>query len=387
MAVAVRVLALVLAGGQGSELWPLTAHRALPAVPFGGNFRLVDFVLSNLVNAGYRRICVLTQYKSHSLGRHVIMTWQLNQMLGNFVAPVPAQQRLGPRWYTGSADTILQSLNVVFDDPDFVLVFGADHVYRMDPAQMVADHVASGAEATVAGIGLHRTPTAPFGVIDADLTGRITGLHTDGPQRLAGPEVAASYASMGNYVFTTDALVAAVRADAADHDSAHDIAADLLPMFVERGTANVSDFDRNQVPGATDRDHGYWCDVASVDAFHDAHMDLVSVHPTFNLYNEQWPILSVPPALPPAKFVQNGVALDCMVGAGTIISGATAHRSVISGNVNIQAGAAVEGSVLFSGVRIGRNAQVRNAILDKDVVVAAGATIGIDPAATGPPTR
>ncbi len=376
-----RVLGIVLAGGEGKRLWPLTADRAKPAVPFGGNFRLIDFVLSNLVNAGYLRICVLTQYKSHSLDRHITTTWRMSQMLGNFVTPVPAQQRLGPRWYTGSADAILQSLNLVYDDdPEYLVVFGADHVYRMDPSQMVADHIESGADATVAGIRVPRHEATAFGVIDTDEQGhRITRFlekPSDPPAVQDDPNV--SYASMGNYVFTTKALIDALKTDAADENSMHDMGGNIIPMFVDRGTANVYDFDRNMVPGADARDKGYWRDVGTLDAYYDAHMDLVSVHPIFNLYNQKWPILSVPPTLPPAKFVENGMALDSMVGPGTIISGATVRRSVISENVRVQVGSSVEGSVIMPGVRIGRNAVVRNAILDKNVVVPDGATVGIN---------
>ena len=377
-----RVLGIVLAGGEGKRLWPLTADRAKPAVPFGGNFRLVDFVLSNLVNAGYLRNCVLTQYKSHSLDRHITTTWRMSQMLGNFVTPVPAQQRLGPRWYTGSADAIFQSLNLVHDDdPDYLVVFGADHIYRMDISQMVAAHIDSGAEATVAGIRVPRHEATAFGVIEtADDGERIAGFlekPADPPSVPDDPDVA--YASMGNYVFSTDALIKALKEDAADESSIHDMGGNLIPMFVQRGTANVYDFSRNQVPGATDRDRGYWRDVGTLDAYHDAHMDLVSVHPIFNLYNQSWPILSFPPTMPPAKFVENGMALDSMVGPGTIIAGATVRRSVVSENVRAGMGSSVEGSVIMPGVRIGRNAVVRNAILDKNVVVQDGARIGLDP--------
>jgi glucose-1-phosphate adenylyltransferase len=380
MAVKPRVLGIVLAGGEGKRLWPLTADRAKPAVPFGGNFRLIDFVLSNLVNSGYLRICVLTQYKSHSLDRHITTTWRMSQMLGNYVTPVPAQQRLGPRWYTGSADAIYQSLNLVYDDgPDYLVVFGADHIYRMDISAMVQAHIDSGAEATVAGIRVPRMEATAFGVIETgegDRISRFLEKPADPPPVPDDPD--AAYASMGNYVFTTKALIEALKEDAADENSVHDMGGNIIPMFVDRGTAGVYDFTRNLVPGETERDKGYWRDVGTLDAYHDAHMDLVSVHPIFNLYNAQWPILSMPPALPPAKFVENGMALDSMVGPGTIISGATVRRSVISENVRIQMGSTVEGSVLMPGVRIGRNAIVRNAILDKNAVVPDGATVGID---------
>ena len=375
-----RVLGIVLAGGEGKRLWPLTADRAKPAVPFGGNFRLVDFVLSNLVNAGYLRICVLTQYKSHSLDRHITTTWRMSQMLGNYVTPVPAQQRLGPRWYTGSADAIFQSLNLVYDDrPDYLVVFGADHIYRMDISQMVADHIDSGAEATVAGIRVPRAEAKAFGVIQTTDGVKIDSFlekPAEPPAVPDDPNVA--YASMGNYVFTTSSLIEALKADAADENSVHDMGGNIIPEFVQRGTCNVYDFDRNKVPGAADRDKGYWRDVGTLDAYMDAHMDLVSVHPIFNLYNEAWPILSLPAPLPPAKFVENGMALDSMVGPGTIISGSTIRRSVVSENVRAFMGSSVEGSVIMPGVRIGRNAVIRNAILDKNVVVDDGVQIGVD---------
>jgi len=376
-----KVLGIVLAGGEGKRLWPLTADRAKPAVPFGGNFRLIDFVLSNLVNAGYFKICVLTQYKSHSLDRHITTTWRMSTMTGNYVTPVPAQQRLGPRWYTGSADAILQSLNLVYDEkPDYLVVFGADHVYRMDPSQMVEDHIASGAEATVAGIRVPRREATAFGVIKTAADGRhiseFLEKPADPPAVPDDPDV--SYASMGNYVFSTQAMIEALKIDAADEASVHDMGGNIIPFFVNRGTANVYDFARNNVPGSTDRDRGYWRDVGTLDAFMDAHMDLVSLEPIFNLYNMDWPILSYPPPFPPAKFVEDGTARDSMIGTGTIISGATVTRSVVSEDVRIGTGSRVEGSVIMPGVRIGRDAVVRHSILDKNVVVPDGAKVGVD---------
>lgn len=376
-----HVLGIVLAGGEGKRLWPLTADRAKPAVPFGGNYRLIDFVLSNLVNAGYHRLCVLTQYKSHSLDRHISTTWRLSSVLGQYITPVPAQQRLGPRWYTGSADAIFQSLNLVHDErPDHIIVFGADHVYRMDPSQMVEQHVESGAGVTVAGIRVPRAEAKAFGCIDSDSSGRITRFLeklSDPPHVPDDPEV--TFASMGNYVFTTEVLIDALRRDSADPDSDHDMGGNIIPMLVERGEAAVYDFADNVVPGATDRDRGYWRDVGTLDAYYDAHMDLVSVHPVFNLYNQEWPIRTAAPPLPPAKFVEGGTAQDSIVGLGSIISNATVRNSVISCDVRVEAGAIVEGSVLLPGVRIGRGAVVRRAILDKNVVVADGAEIGVDP--------
>jgi glucose-1-phosphate adenylyltransferase len=376
-----HVLAMVLAGGEGKRLMPLTADRAKPAVPFGGSYRLVDFVLSNLINAGLRRVCVLTQYKSHSLDRHITQTWRMPTLLGDYVTPVPAQQRLGPRWYTGSADAIFQSLNLVYDEqPEYVVVFGADHVYRMDPMQMIRAHVESGAGVTVAGIRMPKSLSHQFGVIQTSPDGRrITQFleKPSDPPTIPGDDEH-SYVSMGNYVFTTSVLLDALRADAADPSSVHDMGGNILPMLTEQGLAEVYDFASNVVPGATERDRGYWRDVGTLDSYHDAHMDLVSVHPIFNLYNRRWPILSNLPPMPPAKFVEGGNAHESMVGAGTIVSGAHVRTSVLASAVAVEAGAYVEGSVIMPGVRIGRNAVVRHAILDKNVEVPDGAQIGVD---------
>ena len=376
-----NVLSIVLAGGEGKRLMPLTADRAKPAVPFGGSYRLVDFVLSNLVNAGYLRICVLTQYKSHSLDRHITTTWRVGSMLGDYVTPVPAQQRLGPRWYTGSADAIYQSLNLIYDEmPEYVSVFGADHVYRMDPEQMVNAHIESGASVTVAGIRVPKSQASGFGIIKTDQSGKkITEFlekPSDPPNIPDSPNEC--YASMGNYVFKTEALIDALKKDAADETSIHDMGSNIIPMLTEKGEANVYDFATNLVPGSTERDKGYWRDVGTIDSYHDAHMDLVSVHPIFNLYNKEWPILTDLPPLAPAKFVQGGNAHDSIVGAGSIVSGAHVRTSVVAHEVRVNDGAYGGGSVLRPGVQIGRGAVVRKAILDKNVIVPDGAQIGVD---------
>ncbi|SEB86354.1 glucose-1-phosphate adenylyltransferase [Corynebacterium coyleae] len=376
-----RVLAIVLAGGEGKRLFPLTADRAKPAVPFGGNYRLIDFVLSNLVNAGYMRIAVLTQYKSHSLDRHVATAWNISGPTQQYIASVPAQQRRGKRWYNGSADAIVQSLNLIYDDmPDYVLVFGADHVYRMDPSQMVEDHIASGKAATVAGIRVPRAEASAFGCIQADDDGTITEFlekPADPPGTPDDPEM--TFASMGNYCFSTEALIQALLEDEQNEDSSHDMGGDIIPYFVAQGEANVYDFSINGVPGATDRDRGYWRDVGTIDSFYEAHMDLISSHPVFNLYNKAWPIHATDDDnLPPAKFVLGGIAQESIVASGSIISGATVRNSVLSTDVRIEEGATVEGSVLMPGVRVGKGAVVRHCILDKNVYVSDGETVGVN---------
>jgi glucose-1-phosphate adenylyltransferase len=376
---------MVLAGGQGNRLAPLTADRAKPAVPFGGLYRLVDFALSNLVNAGLLRICVLTQYKSHSLDRHITTTWRMSSLLGNYVTPVPAQQRLGPHWYTGSADAIYQSLNLIFDDqPDIVAVFGADHVFRMDPRQMIADHVAHGAGVTVAAIPVPRMEATAFGVIKADESGRIEEFlekPSDPPAMPGQPETA--YASMGIYVFSTDVLVDALRKDAADDSSRHDMGGDIVPTLVRERSAYVYDFLTNEVPGAEPRDAGYWRDVGTLDSYFDAHMDLCAVHPVFNLYNDRWPILTQVPSQPPAKFVHEsgdrvGRAINSVVSNGVIVSGGLVRSSVLSPGVRVNSWARVERSILMDNTRVGRYAVVENTILDKNVEVPEGAVIGVD---------
>jgi glucose-1-phosphate adenylyltransferase len=375
-----RILAMVMAGGEGKRLAPLTADRAKPAVPFGGHYRLIDFVLSNLANAGYLRVVVLTQYKSHSLDLHITRTWRLSTLLGNYVTPVPAQMREGPRWFQGSADAIFQNLNLIGDEtPDYICVLGADHIYRMDPRQMVERHIASGAPATVAGIRVPRDQAQEFGIIDAARDGKILGFlekPADPPAIDGAPNQ--SLASMGVYVFTTETLRRAVVEDSTDEGSGHDIGGDIIPKLVAQGDAYVYDFARNDVPGATDRDAGYWRDVGTIDSYFDSHMDLVSVHPVFNLYNAEWPIYTSLPTAPPPKFVVGGYAADSMVCAGSIVSGGTVRESVLSPGVRIERGALVERGVLLNDVVVEPGAIVRNAILDKHVRVPAGTTLGVD---------
>jgi glucose-1-phosphate adenylyltransferase len=383
-----KVFGIVLAGGEGKRLMPLTKDRAKPAVPFAGHYRLIDFAISNLINSGLRQIVVLTQYKSHSLDRHVSQTWRLAGMLNAYVASAPAQQRLGKRWFAGSADAIYQSLNLIRDEkPDIVVVVGADHVYRMDFQQMVDAHIASGAGVTVAGIRQPKELAAQFGVIQTDSAhpGRISEFlekpsHVDGladsPDEIL--------ASMGNYVFNADVLMKAAIDDADIDESNHDMGGDVIPAFVSRGEAYVYDMTENEVPGSTARDRLYWRDVGTIDSFFEAHQDLISAEPEFNLFNNDWPIYTQQWNSPPAKFAQDnkgqaGEMTESLVGLGCLVEGARVARSVVGPWVRILSGAEVSDSVLFEKVVVGEDAIVRRAILDKGVVLAPGATVGVDP--------
>ena len=382
-----HVLGMVLAGGEGRRLAPLTRDRAKPAVPFGANYRLVDFALSNLVNGDCLRIAVLTQYKSHSLDRHIAQTWRMSPVFNNYVMSVPAQMRLGKRWFEGSADAVYQNLNLINDEnPDYIAVFGADHIYRMDPSQMIAAHIEGGAAVTVAGMRVPNREASRYGILQAGPNNKILEYWEKPPHASElSDNLEEVFASMGNFVFTTDALVEAVRADAENEKSTHDMSGNVVAMLVDSGDANVYDFAQNIVPGVTERDRGYWRDVGTLDSYYDANMDLVSVHPVFNLYNQYWPIHTSFRSLPPAKFVfdehdRRGMALQSMVSAGAIVAGGTVRRSVLSPGTVVHSFALVEDSVLLDDVDVGRGAVVRRAILDKNVRVPPGARIGVDPA-------
>jgi glucose-1-phosphate adenylyltransferase len=376
---------MVLAGGEGKRLMPLTRDRAKPAVPFGGHYRLIDFALSNLVNGGQRRIVVLTQYKSHSLNVHVSRTWRMSTLLGNYITSVPAQMRLGQRWFLGSADAIYQNLNLVEDaDPEYMFIFGADHIYRMDPEQMLEQHIESGAGVTVAGIRVPIDQAYQFGVIEKGASSRIESFREKPTDARSVPDDPNSVlVSMGNYVFTTKVMLDQLALDAEDEGSRHDIGGNLIPRMVRSGLADVYDFKDNMVPGVTDRERGYWRDVGNLDSYFDAHKDLVDTEPIFNLYNDQWPIYTASNTAPPAKIVAvaehgAGQVSDSILSNGVILSGAYVVNSVLSPNVRIDPGAVVEDSILLEDVHIGRDAVVRKTIIDKSVDVPPRARIGVD---------
>ena len=381
-----KVLSMVLAGGEGKRLMPLTVDRAKPAVPFGGHYRLIDFPLSNLANGGFRKIVVLTQYKSHSLDVHLSRTWRMSTLLGYYVTSVPAQMREGPRWFLGSADAIYQNLNLIRDEqPDYVFVFGADHIYRIDPRQMLQHHIDSGAGVTVAGIRVAKREADQFGVITTDGTSKMREfLEKPDPDDVPGldDDPDSILASMGNYVFSTDALVELLHENMDRDETKHDVGGDLIPMMVGKGDAHVYDFTTNVVPGQEGREH-YWRDVGTIDTYFESHMDLVEDFPAFDLYNDEWPIFTRDLTAPPAKIVNDGVHGTSHVGHallsnGVVIAGGTVEHSVLSPNVRVAGGATVTNSVLLDGVTIGEGAIVRKAVLDKNVHVPAGARIGFD---------
>jgi glucose-1-phosphate adenylyltransferase len=382
-----KTLAMILAGGEGKRLAPLTHERAKPAVPFGGRYRIIDFVLSNFANSGVLRMKILTQYKSDSLNTHISRGWRLSSMLGQFVESVPAQQRTGPEWYRGSADAIYQNLNLVTDEePDYVFVFGADHIYRMDVRQMLDFHIAQKADCTVAAIPVPIEEASSFGVITADDSGRMVDFQ-EKPTN-AKPMIGDSskvLASMGNYLFTTEALVREIVRDAGK-DSAHDFGKSIISEMFRKTRVSVYDFARNEVPGQGSRERGYWRDVGDLDTYYDANLGLVDVDPTFSLYNEAWPIFTAPNHTgAPAKFVfanvaeqRVGAATDSLISEGCILSGGRVNRCILSPRVRINSYAEVDESILFEGVNVGRHAKIARAIIDKNVDIPPGVRIGYD---------
>jgi glucose-1-phosphate adenylyltransferase len=383
-----KLLAMILAGGEGRRLDPLTRERAKPAVPFGGRYRIIDFVLSNFANSGILKMKVLVQYKSESLNAHIQRGWRLTALLNQYVELVPAQMRVGPKWFEGSADAIYQNLNIITDEePEHTFVFGADHVYRMDVRQMFQFHCDRNAELTVAAIPIPVQEASEFGIIEVDGEGRMIGFvekPKEGAKTVPG-DPTKCLASMGNYLFTTDALVQEIVRDAGDPNSAHDFGKSIVASMYERKRVYVYDFAKNTVPGQSDKERGYWRDVGSLDAYYQANMDLVAVDPVFSLYNDHWPIFTIQHNQPPVKFVFNNVrenrvgrATDSLVSEGCIISGGHVHHSILSPKVRVNSYAYVEDSILFENVNIGRHCRIRRAIVDKHVEIPPHTTIGYD---------
>ena len=382
-----RVLALVLAGGRGTRLYPLTKERAKPAVPFGGEYRIVDFVLSNLINSGVYSIYVLTQFKSQSLLQHLRDGWQFSGLLPHqFIVPVPAQMRSPDvNWYQGTADAIFQNIDLISRaEPDLVLVFSADHVYRMNIRQMIDHHNENKADATVAAIPVAKKLASEFGVVEAGANGRITAFHEKdaGAPTIPG-DAGRVFASMGNYIFSSAVLQNELNADASDENSTHDFGKDIFPGLVRKANVSVYNFAANHVQGDPPGWEPYWRDVGTIDAYYEANMDLRAIIPALNLYNRDWPVRSASHPDPPAKFVfdqdgRRGHAIDSVVSSGCILSGGLVRNSVLGRRVRVHGGAVVEDSILLDNCDIGRGARVRRSILDKNARVPENETVGHD---------
>ncbi len=383
----IRVLGIVLAGGKGTRLHPLTRERAKPAVPFGGKYRIIDFVLSNFINSGIYSVYVLTQFRSQSLLQHLSEGWQFGSLLKNqFVIPVPAQMRsAGETWYQGTADAIYQNINLVEQsDPQVVAIFGGDHIYRMNVTSMIEYHVQKSADVTVAAIPVPRKHSVEFGVIEAADDGHILAFHEKNPDAPAMPgDPERVLASMGNYIFSTRTLLRLLHDDAAEDNSSHDFGRDILPRLAGKAEIFAYDFQSNRIAGEPNDGAPYWRDVGTIDAYYEANMDLKSVSPELNLYNREWPVRTTSYPDPPAKFTfdeenRRGQAIDSIVSGGCILSGGMVRNSVLGRNVRVHSGAVVEDSVILDNCDIGRRAKVRRAILDKNVRVPEEAVIGLD---------
>jgi glucose-1-phosphate adenylyltransferase len=382
-----RVLGIVLAGGKGTRLYPLTAERAKPAVPFGGKYRIIDFVLSNFINSGIYSIYVLTQFRSQSLLQHLNEGWQFGHLLQDqFVIPVPAQMRSqGETWYQGTADAIFQNCNLVEQSaPHVVAIFGGDHIYRMNIASMVEFHMHRSAEVTVAAIPVERKHAVEFGVIETAVDGRILAFHEKNANAPTMPgDSERVYASMGNYIFSTPTLLRLLEEDAAIPHSNHDFGRDILPKLAGNSHMFAYDFQNNRIPGEIPGTP-YWRDVGTLDAYYDANMDLRTVSPELNLYNPLWPVRTSSFADPPAKFTfddenRRGQAIDSIVSGGCILSGGSVRNSVLGRGVRVHSGAMVEDCVILDNCDIGRRARVKHAILDKNVDIPEDAVIGYNP--------
>ncbi len=379
-----NVLVMILAGGQGTRLFPLTADRAKPAVPFGGKYRIIDFVINNFVNSELYKIKVLTQFKSDSLNQHIARCWPMPPFLNQYVELVPAQMRISSEWYRGTADAIYQNLNLIYDEmPDLVCVFGGDHIYRMDVGQMIDYHKRQSADLTIAAIPVPVKDASEFGVIEVDSMFRVTGWQEkpENPKEIPG-RPGWALASMGNYVFNRDVLVEELVEDAAKEDSAHDFGKNVILNMIEKGRrVFVYDFATNTVPGQNEEERGYWRDVGTIDAYWEANMDLVEIKPVFNLYNKGWPLKTYSYQAPPAKYVFNdeerrGFATDSIVSDGCIISGGRLVRCVLSPYCRVNSFSLVEESILMHGVNVGRHAKIRRAIIDKGVDIPPHTRIG-----------
>lgn len=380
------VLVMILAGGEGKRLFPLTKDRAKPAVPFGGRYRIIDFVLNNFVNSGFYKIKVLTQYKSDSLNKHITRGWSLSPFLNQYVDLVPAQMRTGGDWYMGTADAVFQNINQILDtDPNYMCVFGGDHVYKMDVSQMLDYHKKKKSDLTISAIQVPVEEATEFGIIEVDDDWRLVGFEEkpEHPKTIPGnPKM--SLASMGNYIFNKNILVDALFKDACKEKSRHDFGKNVIPSLLEEGKKIfIYDFNSNKFPGITDSEKGYWRDVGNVDAYWQTNMDLLDYCPELNLYSKEWPLRTFNYNYPPAKFIWQegdrvGMATNSMVSEGCIISGGSLSRCILAPKVRINSYSQVSESILMENVSIGRHSEIRRAIIDKNVTIPAEMKIGFN---------
>lgn len=379
-----NTLVMILAGGEGKRLYPLTRDRAKPAVPFGGKYRIIDFVLNNFVNSEFYKIKILTQFKSDSLNKHIARCWPMPPFLNQYVELVPAQMRLGQDWYRGTADAIYQNMNLIHDEkPNLVCVFGGDHIYKMDVSQMMDYHRMQSADLTIAAIPVPVERSSDFGIAEVDSLYRLTSWQEKPrkPQEIPG-RPGYALASLGNYIFNRDVLLEELIEDGDDPDSQHDFGKNIIPKMLKKGRrVFIYDFSSNIVPGQTETERGYWRDVGTVDAYWEANMDLVHISPVFNLYHREWPIKTFSYQAPPAKYVfdddeRRGFATDSIVSDGCIISGGRLIRCVLSPYCRVNSFSLVEESILMHGVQVGRHAKIRRAIIDKHVEIPSHTRIG-----------
>ena len=380
-------LVMILAGGEGKRLYPLTKDRAKPAVPFGGRYRIIDFVLNNFINSGFFKIKVLTQYKSDSLNKHITRGWALSPFLNQYVDLAPAQMRTGSDWYRGTADAIYQNVfHITDEDPDYVCIFGGDHIYKMDVSQMLDFHKEKGADLSISAIPIPIEEASEFGIIEVDDDWRLINFvekPKDKPKSIPGnPDMC--LASMGNYIFNKNILLDALDRDEEIKESSHDFGKNVIPMLLRDGkNIYIYNFNNNSFPGMTDTERGYWRDVGSIDAYWQANMDLLAYDPELNLYSQDWPLRTFNYNYPPAKFIwaegeRVGMATNSMVSEGCIVSGGGLSRCVLSPKVKVNSYSQISESILMENVEIGRHSKIKRAIIDKNVIVPPNTRIGFN---------
>ncbi len=377
-------MVMILAGGEGKRLFPLTKDRAKPAVPFGGRYRIIDFVMNNFINSGFYKIKILTQFKSDSLNRHISRTWPASPITGHYIDLVPAQMRTGAEWYKGTADAIYQNKNLITDEePNYICIFGGDHIYKMNVNHMLKYHRKKGADLTISAIPVPVDQAHHFGVMIIDEDWKLIGFQEkpkENPATIPGqPDKV--LASMGNYIFNKDALLEEIEIDAQNPDSNHDFGGNVIPRMLGRYKVLVYDFSRNFIKGMTESEIGYWKDVGSIDAYWQANMDLLAPLPEFDLYSQEWPIRTENRNLPPAKFIwreseRTGMATNSLVSEGCVISGGQIDKCVLSFGVRINSFSHVEESIIFENVNVGRYAKIKKSIIDKGVFIPPYTEIG-----------